>query len=172
VLSTTTPARAAAGASGARHSLRPLIGEGETSRPNLAQHMRRDREAVFCNDQMMQTLAGMIAPAAQIKVARLLLRWDEMLVPVLSGFFKAPFDSPRERHFASDCRLRHVVKEVQSVGIEREAKPVVNFGLDARFDRGHHRVGTRLHVEKDLRSEFARQRVANPIRFEAVMWAP
>jgi hypothetical protein len=35
VLSTT--AHAAAGASGARHSLRPLNGEGETSRPSLAQ---------------------------------------------------------------------------------------------------------------------------------------
>jgi hypothetical protein len=42
-------ARAAAGASGARHSLRPLIGEGGTLMANLAQNMRRDREAVSCS---------------------------------------------------------------------------------------------------------------------------
>src|ERR1700732_195752 len=40
-------ARKAAGASGARHSLRPLIGEGGKFRINLAQNMRRDREGVF-----------------------------------------------------------------------------------------------------------------------------
>ena len=34
------------GASGARHSPRPLIGEGGTSRPNLARSKRRDREVV------------------------------------------------------------------------------------------------------------------------------
>jgi hypothetical protein len=39
--------RAAAGASGARHSLRPLIGEGGTSRPKLARNARRDRGFVF-----------------------------------------------------------------------------------------------------------------------------
>jgi hypothetical protein len=38
--------RAAAGASGARHSLRPLKREGGTSRPSLARNSRRDREAV------------------------------------------------------------------------------------------------------------------------------
>jgi hypothetical protein len=36
-----------AGASGARHSLRPLIGEGGTQGPKLARYERRDREAVF-----------------------------------------------------------------------------------------------------------------------------
>ena len=34
------------GASDARHSLRPLIGEGGTSRPNLVRIARRDREIV------------------------------------------------------------------------------------------------------------------------------
>src|SRR3984893_10991576 len=38
--------RAAAGASGARHSLRPLIGEGGKFRAELARVKRRDREAV------------------------------------------------------------------------------------------------------------------------------
>jgi hypothetical protein len=38
--------REAAGASGARHSLRPLEREGGTSRPSLARNLRRDREAV------------------------------------------------------------------------------------------------------------------------------
>ncbi|HEX9590578.1 MAG TPA: hypothetical protein VGA15_22895, partial [Bradyrhizobium sp.] len=38
--------RAAAGASGARHSLRPLIGEGGKFRAKLARVKRRDREAV------------------------------------------------------------------------------------------------------------------------------
>jgi hypothetical protein len=39
--------RAAAGASGARHSLRPLITEGGKFKAKLARNMRRDREAVF-----------------------------------------------------------------------------------------------------------------------------
>jgi hypothetical protein len=38
--------RAAAGASGARHSLRPLSSEGGTSRPKLGRIAPRDREAV------------------------------------------------------------------------------------------------------------------------------
>src|SRR5258707_10227669 len=38
--------RAAAGASDARHSLRPLISESGTFPINLAQNTRRDREAV------------------------------------------------------------------------------------------------------------------------------
>jgi len=38
--------RAAAGASSARHSLRPLVGEGRTSRPSLARNPRRDRGSV------------------------------------------------------------------------------------------------------------------------------
>ena len=40
-------AREAAGASSARHSLRPLISGGVTSRVKLARNPRRDREAVF-----------------------------------------------------------------------------------------------------------------------------
>jgi hypothetical protein len=51
VRATLTFARKAAGASGARHSLRPLIGEGGKFRINLAQNMRRDREAVFANEE-------------------------------------------------------------------------------------------------------------------------
>src|SRR6185437_9343232 len=43
---------------------------------------------------------------------------------------------------------------MQSAWIEREADPVVNLGLDARLDRGHHRVRSRLDVEEDLRTEF------------------
>jgi hypothetical protein len=38
--------RAAAGASGARHSLRPLIGEGEKFRVKPRANLRRDREVV------------------------------------------------------------------------------------------------------------------------------
>src|SRR6476620_9599988 len=38
--------RAAADASGVRHSLRPLISEGGKSMANLAQNMRRDRETM------------------------------------------------------------------------------------------------------------------------------
>src|ERR1700754_5098484 len=38
--------RAAAGALSARHSPRPLIGEGGTSRPTLARNTRRDRGVV------------------------------------------------------------------------------------------------------------------------------
>jgi hypothetical protein len=38
--------RAAAGASGARHSLRPLLSESGKLTASLAQNMRRDREAV------------------------------------------------------------------------------------------------------------------------------
>jgi hypothetical protein len=43
----STFARKAAGASSARHSLRPLIEEGEILTAKLAQNARRDREAVF-----------------------------------------------------------------------------------------------------------------------------
>jgi hypothetical protein len=39
-------AREAAGAAGARHSLRPLISESGTFMANLARNMRRDREGV------------------------------------------------------------------------------------------------------------------------------
>ncbi len=39
-------AHEAAGASGTRHSPRPLMAEGGTNRPNLARNARRDREAV------------------------------------------------------------------------------------------------------------------------------
>jgi hypothetical protein len=39
-------AREAAGASSARHSLRPLISRGVTFRAKLARNARRDREAV------------------------------------------------------------------------------------------------------------------------------
>jgi hypothetical protein len=35
------------GATGTRLSLRPLMAEGGTNKPNLAQNMRRDREGVF-----------------------------------------------------------------------------------------------------------------------------
>ncbi|HEX9590739.1 MAG TPA: hypothetical protein VGA15_23740, partial [Bradyrhizobium sp.] len=42
--------RAAAGASGARHSLRPLIGEGGKFTAKLGRGARRDREAVFANE--------------------------------------------------------------------------------------------------------------------------
>jgi hypothetical protein len=46
VLSTTTIAHAAAGASGARHSLRPLIEEGGIFKIKLGRFRPRDREAV------------------------------------------------------------------------------------------------------------------------------
>jgi len=42
--------REAAGASGARHSLRPLISWGGTLMAKLARNTRRDREAVPAND--------------------------------------------------------------------------------------------------------------------------
>ena len=42
--------RAAAGAPGARHSLRPLFSEGSTFRIKLGRIARRDRESVFVND--------------------------------------------------------------------------------------------------------------------------
>ena len=42
-------AREAAGAAGARHSLRPLTGEGGRFRAELARNARRDREAVSVN---------------------------------------------------------------------------------------------------------------------------
>jgi hypothetical protein len=43
-------AREAAGAPGARHSLRPPIIEGETSKQNSREIARRDREAVAANN--------------------------------------------------------------------------------------------------------------------------
>ena len=46
VLSTTTFAHAAAGASGARHSLRPLIAEGGNSLANLGRIAPRECEVV------------------------------------------------------------------------------------------------------------------------------
>src|SRR5258707_14787653 len=46
--------RAAAGASDARHSLRPLISESGTLIANLARNMRRDREAVACWKALLQ----------------------------------------------------------------------------------------------------------------------
>jgi hypothetical protein len=49
VLSTTTSAHAAAGASGARHSLRPLIGEGGKSPAKLGRIRPRDREGLSEN---------------------------------------------------------------------------------------------------------------------------
>jgi hypothetical protein len=54
--------REAAGASGARHSLRPLISDGGTFRVNLGRIRPRDREAVSANDA-----------AAERKTAS---RWD------------------------------------------------------------------------------------------------
>src|SRR5664279_312598 len=45
--STTTHAHGTAGASGARHSLRPLIGEGGKLMANLGHGMPRDRGGVF-----------------------------------------------------------------------------------------------------------------------------
>jgi hypothetical protein len=39
----------AAGASRARHSLRPLNFQGQEFKANLARSLRRDREAVFVN---------------------------------------------------------------------------------------------------------------------------
>jgi hypothetical protein len=49
-------AREAAGASSARHSLRPLISEGVTFRPKLAWNARRDREAVSCDVRLFEIL--------------------------------------------------------------------------------------------------------------------
>jgi hypothetical protein len=42
--------RAAAGASGARHSLRPLIAEGGKLMAKLARIARRDRETMLANN--------------------------------------------------------------------------------------------------------------------------
>jgi hypothetical protein len=42
-------AREAAGALSARHSLRPLISQGQDFKAKLARKARRDREAVFVN---------------------------------------------------------------------------------------------------------------------------
>ena len=47
--------RAAAGASSARHSLRPLISESGTLIANLARNMRRDREAVSKHGGLFET---------------------------------------------------------------------------------------------------------------------
>jgi hypothetical protein len=47
-------AREAAGASRARHSLRPLISEGGTFLANLARIARRDREAVFVDEWLFE----------------------------------------------------------------------------------------------------------------------
>jgi hypothetical protein len=46
--------RAAAGASSARHSLRPLISGGAMLMANLAQFMRRDREAVSFDTMLFE----------------------------------------------------------------------------------------------------------------------
>src|ERR1700757_3492696 len=46
--------RAAAGAPGARHSLRPLSSEGGKFRAKLAQIKRRDREAVDSRERAIQ----------------------------------------------------------------------------------------------------------------------
>jgi hypothetical protein len=47
--------RAAAGASGARHSLRPRCSEGGMFLANLAQNTRRDREAVSQHGKLFET---------------------------------------------------------------------------------------------------------------------
>ncbi len=46
--------RAAAGAPGARHSLRPLISAGGMFPAKLAQNTRRDREAVAENGELFE----------------------------------------------------------------------------------------------------------------------
>ena len=43
----TTIAHETAGAARTRHSLRPLIGEGDTFKAKLARNARREREGVF-----------------------------------------------------------------------------------------------------------------------------
>jgi hypothetical protein len=53
VRSTTTIARAAAGASGARHSLRPLIEEGGIFKIKLGHIRPRDRDGVFENTLLL-----------------------------------------------------------------------------------------------------------------------
>ncbi len=47
-------AREAAGASSARHSLRPLISQGQDFKANLARKPRRDREAVFVHGGLFE----------------------------------------------------------------------------------------------------------------------
>jgi hypothetical protein len=47
-------AREAAGALGARHSLRPLIGEDGTLLAKLARNARRDREAVSAHGGLFE----------------------------------------------------------------------------------------------------------------------
>lgn len=50
----------------------------------------------------------------------------------------------------SNCRLRHIVKEIQPVEIQRQAKLVMNFRLDGRLRRGDHHIGADLYVQKTL----------------------
>src|SRR5260370_37830915 len=53
----------AAGASCARHSLRPLISQGQHFRPNLARNPRRDREVVSANTWLFEKLNLAVLPS-------------------------------------------------------------------------------------------------------------
>src|SRR5450759_4958696 len=61
-------AHEAAGASGARHSLRPLIGEGGTSKAKLARNARRDREAV--SERRLLLSDGVDGPRSRHRCAK------------------------------------------------------------------------------------------------------
>jgi hypothetical protein len=124
----------------------------------------------------MQTLAGMIAPAAQIKVARLLLRWDEMLVgflqvPVLpleqDGFKLNRCPSPLpsgERSICAANRVRGVAPTIDrnpSPGAEpvpgRRETPIrvrrplpmgeVKFPLQLNLTSSHHALGSAILLQ-------------------------
>lgn len=46
---------------------------------------------------------------------------------------RPPARHPEQTTKASDRRLRHAVEEIQPLGIQREAKPVVDFRFDDRL---------------------------------------
>src|SRR6266404_7558495 len=59
-------AREAAGASCARHSLRPLTSEGRTFSAKLARKVRRDRDAVSANVRCLKTESGRHHPTGLV----------------------------------------------------------------------------------------------------------
>jgi hypothetical protein len=76
----------------------------------------------------MQTLAKMIAPAAQIRIARLLLRWDEML----SHLDTVPDEHSENPDFVGWLNLLRIKFAFIAIALERYDAPIADVFVGLR----------------------------------------
>ena len=126
VRATLTFARKTAGASGARHSLRPLIREGGKFRINLAQNMRRDREAVFANEEgdtitlVMPGLDPGIHRSSQKALSR--KGWIAGSSPAMTGSVKVRAPHPRGVTFVGQMVIGQPTRSLPPTAVPKPAR--------------------------------------------------